>query len=54
MNHGNVFGADVLSHENMNGYWAGLAGGGRNWFLPLVLTSLNWLAETPSGKNSND
>ena len=29
---------------------AGLAEGGRNWFLPLVLTSLNQLAENPSGK----
>ena len=28
-----------------------LAGGGKNWFLPLVLTGLNWLAETPSAKN---
>ena len=28
-----------------------LAGGGRNWFLPLVLTGLNRVAETPCGKN---
>ena len=32
-------------------FWAGLAGGGRNWFLLLLLSSLNWLAETPSDKN---
>ena len=30
---------------------AGLAGGGKNCFLPLVLTGLNQLAEIPSGKN---
>ena len=32
-------------------FWAGLAGGGKNWFLPLVLTGLNQLAKTPSGRN---
>ena len=25
--------------------------GGKNRFLPLVLTSLNWLVKTPSGQN---
>ena len=24
---------------------------GKNWCLPLLLTGLNWLAESPSGKN---
>ena len=28
-----------------------MAGDGKNWFLPLVLTGLNRLAETPNGKN---
>ena len=32
-------------------YKSEMAGKDRNCFLPLVLTGLNWLAETPSGKN---
>ena len=41
----------TLSSSSLEHKWTELAGVGKNWFLPVVLTGLNRLAETPSGKN---
>ena len=40
-----------MVHLNFKYQQPELAGGGKDWFLPLVLVCLNLLAETPSGKN---
>ena len=46
-------GARIIEPGNVHAQYclvAGLAGGGKNCFLPPVLR-VNWLAETPSGRN---
>ena len=39
----------LQKHNSFHRPEPGMARGGKNWFLPLVLTGLNRLAETPSG-----